>query len=237
MNSRYEIVKTADGSPTLLCARDHGAAEHMHHSGGALSESLFIYHQALEQTRSRGWPARILSLGLGLGYNEWIALAELTNNADFLLWSFEADESLRTSFINWLNNETVELAPAFDSVLTAVAKRFAREPEQLKKFGRDAYLRRQWQVRARFPEDAQGISDCSCIFYDAFSKKMDPDLWQEEELVTRLDRISATQCVLATYAATGSLNRALKRLGFRLTGKSGFLNKRESTLAIRGDIR
>jgi len=239
MNSRYEIVQTSDGSPTLLCARDQGAAEHMHHSGGALSESLFIYHEALKETRSRGWPLLVLSLGLGLGYNEWIALAEVMDSATFTLWSFEADPVLRQSFTMWLNGEAADttLAEAFTAVLESVAAHFQIKSLDLKTFGRTAFQRGQWHIRGRFPDDAAGTEGCTCVFYDAFSKKMDPDLWNEDDLVTRLAQVSDANCVLATYAATGSLNRALKRLGFRLTGKSGFLNKRESTLAIREDIR
>jgi tRNA U34 5-methylaminomethyl-2-thiouridine-forming methyltransferase MnmC len=53
-------------------------------------------------------------------------------------------------------------------------------------------------------------------------------------LVEQLGRILAPQAVLATYAATGTMNRALRTLGFKILEKPGFQGKRESTLAVRG---
>jgi tRNA U34 5-methylaminomethyl-2-thiouridine-forming methyltransferase MnmC len=92
-------------------------------------------------------------------------------------------------------------------------------------------------LHGRFPEEAGSTVGVTCVFYDAYSKKMDADLWQETSLVTRLDPLLARNCVLSTYAATGTMKRALKTLGFRLLPRTGFLGKRESTLAIREKIR
>ena len=103
--TEYQIEITEDGSPTLRW----GAGESMHHSGGAASESIYIYQAALDfWLHSQRVPlghsltstlnlsilnensiynqaidfdsVSIMSLGFGLGYNEiLVALWALKN--------------------------------------------------------------------------------------------------------------------------------------------------------------
>jgi hypothetical protein len=67
----YEVVITADGSPSLR-SLSIPTLESMHHSGGALSETESIYTPVFRQVLDLIPQARFFSLGLGLGYNEWI---------------------------------------------------------------------------------------------------------------------------------------------------------------------
>ena len=67
----YEVVITADGSPSLR-SLSIPTLESMHHSGGALSETESIYTPVFRQVLELIPQARFFSLGLGLGYNEWI---------------------------------------------------------------------------------------------------------------------------------------------------------------------
>ncbi len=235
----FTIFVTQDGSPTLDWPKADGSAEKMHHSGGALGESLYIYHRALELTLSEGWPVRLLSLGLGLAYNELIAIAELHKRGatDWKIWSFESEDLLRESFTGWLNGEPSALQEIHDQILQLVCEKFKLNAHSFKKILAKAVQNNDFELRRSFPQDSAEVTKCTCVFYDAFSKKMDPDLWVEESLTERLHKFTAEQCVLATYAATGALNRSLQSLGFRLLPRGGFLGKRESTLAIRGEIR
>ena len=235
MALKFRIFTTEDGSPTLIWSRDDGYEEKMHHSGGALSESLFIYQTALREALARGWPGRVLSLGLGLGYNELIAAAEFLKSGveDWKLWSFEAEDSLRENFSGWLSGDAPELAEIHADILRRIAASSGISPAELFTFAREGFDRGQLELRGRFPEDVAGVEGGTCVFYDAYSKKMDADLWEENSLAGRMAPLLAPGCVLSTYAATGSMNRALKTLGFRLLPRAGFLGKRESTLAIR----
>jgi tRNA U34 5-methylaminomethyl-2-thiouridine-forming methyltransferase MnmC len=232
-----EIFVTQDGSPTLLWTREDGYAEKMHHSGGALSESFYIYHEALLDVISREWPVRVLSIGLGLGYNELIAIGEMHRRGltDWRVSSFETEDFLREGFKAWLAGENCgPLGEVLDAVASGVAGRFAITAMELKTAAHHALKSARLELRRGFPEDAKDVGGCTCVFYDAYSKKMNPELWIEDDLLKHLQACIAETCVLTTYAATGSLNRALKRLAFRLTPRTGFLGKRESTLAIRG---
>lgn len=234
-----EVFITADGSPTLALKRTDGYSEKMHHSAGALSESFYIYHQALLELIKRGGPARVLSLGLGLGYNELLAVGEFAKSGvgDWKLWSFEARDDLRQGFRQWVMSDldpASALGEVFAQVLTRVAGRLGLPTDELRVAMHQGLRTGQLELRSAFPRDNLGVEGCSCIFYDAFSKKMDPDLWEENELHKSLEKVSAAHCVLATYAATGALNRVLRSLGFKLESRAGFEGKRESTFAIRG---
>lgn len=233
-----EIFYTADGSPTLSFARADGYKEKMHHSAGAVGESVFIYLDALRAQMRLGEPPRVLSIGLGLGYNELLTLAEFrkTGVREFKIWSFEALEPLRAGFTRWASGElTGDFKGVLDQVALSVSKASGVSPQEIQNFAQETLRDQRLELRGPFPEDA-GDLQSNVVYYDAYSRKMDPVLWEEELLVNTFKRVLAPDCVLATYAATGSLNRALKRLGFRLSAKTGFMGKRESTMAFRGRL-
>ncbi len=234
-----EIFYTADGSPTLSFARPDGYKEKMHHSAGAVGESIFIYLDALRaQMRLQAESARVLSIGLGLGYNELLSLAEFKKAGvtDFKIWSFEALEPLRSGFAGWAAGSlSGEFKGVLDQVAAATAKAMELPIEDLRAIAKTSLTDGRLELRGPFPEDASGVQ-ANVVFYDAYSRKMDPGLWEEDGLVNTFSRVLTPDCVLTTYAATGSLNRALKRLGFRPSAKTGFMGKRESTLAFRGRL-
>ncbi|MGE0527800.1 MAG: MnmC family methyltransferase [Bdellovibrionales bacterium] len=239
--SHLEIFHTEDGSPTLVHRRPDGYVEKMHHARGALSESLYIYQQALLKVLECRWPPRILSLGLGLGYNELLSLATLKAQGiqSFKIWSLESEEILREEFRGWAMNAMPEseLQQILSQIVGRVSAHAKTTPAALQQQVRMALETRALELRGAFPESLKGIDGCSLVYFDAFSNKMNPELWEEELLVHRLGPHLAKNCVLATYAATGALNRALRALGFRLLSKPGFAGKRESTLAVRTDER
>lgn len=227
-----EIFITADGSPTLELKRDDGYVEKMHHSGGALAESVYIYEAALIESLKIDRKPHVLSLGLGLGYNEMLAIAQLKDR-DFKIHSFELREDLREAFTAWARGDSTPLADVFEMVGVQVARHSGTPAPELKARALVALNSNQLELRGPFPQDAQGVENCTCVFFDAFSRKMDPHLWAEAEIEAALKPMLAPQCVLATYAATGALNRILKNLGFTLQERPGFQGKRESTFATR----
>ena len=221
------LAETADGSPTLVFRRADGYAEKMHHSRGALSESRFIYGAALTLARTGGTPIRAMSIGLGLAYNELLTLHELTSD-DVTIWSFESLPALREEFRAWAEGrDDGALAPTFARVGEVVGA------EVRARAGR-ALARDHLRLLGPFPEAAAAVTDANLVYYDAYSSKMDPHLWDEDALVKAFGRSLAPKCVFASYAATGALNRVLERLGFTRLRRPGFFKKRQSTLATRG---
>lgn len=228
------LFETRDGSPTLAFRREDGYVEKMHHTGGALSESLYIYHHALIQVLDLGISApRALSVGLGLAYNEMITVAECRSRgiADFEILSFESRDWLREIFVAW--SEGSGHHDVTDRVAELVAGHFGLEVETLRTAVRTALAEGRLQIRGPFPSELDSGDLANLVYYDAYSSKMNPDLWSEALLVDRLGPHLDSTCVLSTYAATGTLNRALAHLGFRRLERAGFEGKRQCTLAIR----
>lgn len=74
----FQLIQSQDGSPTL---RPYPVGQSMHHVGGALSESIFIYDKAVEVFLEHHFhhihQLQFLIVGLGLGYIELLILKRL----------------------------------------------------------------------------------------------------------------------------------------------------------------
>lgn len=234
--AEFKILTTLDGSPTLAFA-DGLVNERMHNSQGALGESLSIYGQAVEHVLNAKWPLRAVSVGLGLGYVELITAALCLRHgldaSTTKIWSFEKMPFLRDNFLSWLNGCGSSLAKVYEQILSAVARNLGVEAKDLRKWLETARREGHFESRGEFPMDTQGVNGATCILYDAYSSKTSPELWEQNTLKEALNSLAGRPCVLATYAATGSLKRALVQSGFQTVERAGFGGKRESTFGVR----
>jgi hypothetical protein len=233
----YEFFDTEDGSPTVRRSDKEQAPEAMHHCGGALTESLYIYGEAIRYSVEHRIPLRIISVGLGLGYNEMISFA-LTNEPIKMI-SFEKDPILKNGFLNWLGLMPLDPSPLQDQlritlnrVLNVVAIQCAVSPTLLIEKMRTSFLDKDWHVFSDVRELQKIDSTYHIVLFDAFSKKATPDLWSEEFFANFFKHYVRAPAVFATYASNGSGRRALKNYGFESIHRSGFQGKRESTFAV-----
>lgn len=236
---QYEVLKTADGSPTIRLWKNEQSPECMHHLGGALTESLYIYGEALDWAFERTSPTHVLSVGLGLGYNELIATCRYLNlqrsPEDFYLESFEIETSLRENFLNWLQGQSLPQPwqQVYDDILNSVTLHFKILPGFAKETLLGLIQQNRWQLRTELNERTEFSERFHCILFDAFSKGATPNLWNEDFLKEFLQKAAARKSVLSTYAATGSLKRALYAENFEVDLRQGFAGKRQSTWATR----
>ncbi len=204
----------------------------MHSLEGALSETLYIYAPCIERSLTAQKPA-LLSMGLGLGYNEILTSAlALKKQKKIILYSYEIVPELRHSFTHWLTDKSSELSECYDRILTMVAKPFELAPQKIKSNLRELLETEGFRV---FPEvedkNPYGLK-FNGILYDAFSSKSSPTLWDESFLDQFIkEYCDLNFCTLSTYAATGTLKRALINNDFVFKKKKGFGMKRESTFA------
>ncbi|MGE0764063.1 MAG: MnmC family methyltransferase [Bdellovibrionales bacterium] len=231
---QHQLDTTEDGSPTLVTTYENGVTERMHHFRGAMAESLYIYQPAITWSFQNVPGSHVMSLGLGLGYNELITAAlALRAGLESKVWmtTYEIDQTLVAPFTAWLQGQEGLWRMAYQDIETRACQHF--NLPQVRETLNEWRSSGRWQVRAAFPDNLPCQDRYSAILYDAFSRKMDEHLWSQEFLTGFLAQNTTPSCALATYAATGNLKRALKQNGFLVESKTGFGGKKESTFAIR----
>ena len=236
----FEIIQTQDGSPSLRLLRTNEA---MHNPKGALSESCYIYKKVMDEVLALSSPdllrpLRVLSLGLGLGYNELLLLAQsYKKNVEIYLDSYESFEPLRANFCAWLCNEKCELFDVYDEIIEMICQQDGISVAALKTFVRQKMIDKAFCLHGAFSQNEFRRSTYHGILFDAFSEKTSPELWSESFLNEFLDQCCEPVCVFATYAAKSSLTKALTRAQFCVEKIRGFGGKRQSTWARRGAVK
>lgn len=229
---------TGDGSVTL---RLPGDGEWMHHSGGALEETLMIYGEPLREAFSRLEKPRIFSLGLGLGYVEWVVAAESVRagGKPFELLTMESERPLVDVFLAGLRGELPagEVKQGWTDVAERVAAALDTPVADAKKTLLRALTEGRWRIDGALGAKTIPTETFNVILYDAFSAKTCPELWTDEFLTAFLKRTSAADALLSTYACKGSLKRALKVAGFELVRREGFKGKKNSSQGRKGLFR
>jgi tRNA U34 5-methylaminomethyl-2-thiouridine-forming methyltransferase MnmC len=212
----------------------------MHNLKGALSETVYIY--GLPLTYLSEWQVpepSVLSLGLGLGYNELLVTAHFLKNRvqQWRLISYESVSWLRNQFIAWLADQPPEdptLAATYSRIVELVAAKIGElKSVEIKNLLKQQWQSGSWRIESEFTPATIVPFKCHAILYDAFSSHTNPELWGQASLESFLENAAAIPCAFATYAATGDLNRALRAKGFNVQKVKGFGGKRESTFAIR----
>lgn len=230
------FFRTDDGSFTYRFEEEH--AQLMHNYSGAVGETLHVYGTAIRLALEFEWPARFLIFGTGLGYIELVLAAflqksERTTKSE--IFSFESNEELVQHFFNWLAQKEdlvpQEFLQAYTSACHSIERNCSCTGIRQTLFEYQQQL--LWSMGGCYSLDCDLQQKFSCILFDPFSPKAQPDLWSSENLQRFLGSACAQKAIFATYAANGNLKRALAKEGFKLIDHPGYKAKRESTLAIR----
>jgi len=224
----FNPVLTADQTLSLQPAEAFGVEqEQMHSRGGALSESLFVYFDALNlffDQPDLAAGAIVESVGLGLGYNEVLTAVAALNKKkhNIELWSYESEKILEPLFFKRL--EKPDSYPFYWSQF--------KQKIEFDLLEVCSFLKRKIDLKGALNRAAVEKNEKKqrLILFDAYSNKTSESLWTPEFLKAYLATCSSGS-VLSTYAATGVLKRCLEDEGFENLNKTGFLKKRQSTLA------
>lgn len=247
LQSLFTVEITADNSPTLrLKSSATEKPESMHHSGGAATETNYIYTQPFQKT-IKDWPFNDLKefniavVGLGLGYIEtsllgWLQIENFSQNVQ--ITSFEKESALIQDFKAYFT-KTIENS-VHQKMLQSVCK-IHRYNEHLlfdlmKVIIKNDHSKFKIDLKSELNKTNINDQKFHYIAFDAFSQKTDHPLWTEDFLNHFVAEAAAPDCLLTTYACTGILKQVLKKHGFKLIPRQGFQGKRDSTLAVRGQF-
>ena len=231
-----KIVDTGDGSPSMEISYST-VSEWMHSSHGAFEESKYIYLHGLEKAHAMNLELKILSVGLGLGYNEILSAGfGLQHDIKVEMNSFESEPFLVGSFRAWCEGELSKDSPLFmvyEKIFRLTVVEMKLEAQSLRQ--RLHALSSQQKIRHWGTLKPKGpfVPNQTLIHFDPFSSKASPDFWTESFIADFLKSSCADQCVLSTYAATGNLKRMLIKRNFEVDLRPGFAAKRNSIFAHR----
>jgi tRNA U34 5-methylaminomethyl-2-thiouridine-forming methyltransferase MnmC len=211
--SNIAVIITEDGSSTIFNSQN---GEHYHSIHGAIQESMHVFIDAGLRYAATSEQFRILEIGFGTGLNCLLSLAETSGmHKDTVYYAIEpypVDE-LSQGKLNYCQFEGLrDFKGEFKSMHLKVDGVVRLSPEfQLTR------LRSKLEETSLFP------NYFNLVYFDAFSAEAQPELWQPE-IFSKIRASMAAGGVLVTYAAKGSVRRALQNNGFvteRLPGPPG----------------
>lgn len=216
-----EVITTADGSKTIQI-KDWNEQYHSKH--GAIQEAyhVFIKH-GLSLFSNRD--LAILEIGFGTGLNALITLIEASkSNLNVLYKGVEAypissEELLQLNYLSELKADDFE--EHFNLMHTS--------PWETKISITDSFS--LFKEKSDFKE----IKDSNCIdliYFDAFGARVQPELWTEL-IFNIMFKTLKSKGVLVTYAAKGSVRRAMQAVGFEVERLPGPPGKREMLRATK----
>ncbi len=212
---KREIIITSDGSTTIHLPDWN---EQYHSKHGAIQEAIHVFIEAGLHQISQS-EVSILEIGFGTGLNAFITLLESKN------------QSLKIDYVG------VEAYPVGKEEIVAL-----NYVDELKAKEYDTYFRKmhdvEWEKRMeidknffltkrqQFFQDISDENQYDLIYFDAFGARNQPELWTEE-IFLKMFTAMKDNGVLTTYAAKGSVRRAMLAVGFEVERLPGPPGKRE----------
>jgi tRNA U34 5-methylaminomethyl-2-thiouridine-forming methyltransferase MnmC len=214
-------METGDGSKTLHLPEWN---EQYHSRHGAIQEA---YHVFIEQglRRYKNQELYLLEIGFGTGLNALITLME--SEKDQLMVHYKGVEAYPVS---------LEEVHALDYLSVLGAEKYSG--------AFDLMHRSQWNQTIHIAPhftlykdltDFKEIRDkqlFNLIYFDAFGARVQPELWTVPMFQTMFDALLPNG-VLVTYAAKGSVRRAMLEVGFLVERLPGPPGKREMLRATK----
>lgn len=214
-----KIIRTADGSTTIYIK---GWDEHYHSKHGAVQEAYHVFiRMGLDLALNQGpEELRIMEIGFGTGLNAFITLLETGSKPVQI--GYTGIEAYPVGEGEWraLNyTEALEATPEQSELF----ERMHLEPwEQAAEITPGFTLTK----RKQFFDEIDDEEAFELIYFDAFGARVQPELW-EESIFKKMFTALRPGGILVTYAAKGSVRRAMQAVGFLVEKLPGPPGKRE----------
>ena len=222
---KRKIITTRDGSTTIHLEDWN---EQYHSTHGAIQEAEHVFIKTgLQHTKNTFNPEQIhiLEIGFGTGLNAFMTFLEAKKHQ---------------FFINYIGVEAYPVASAEISQLNYISELKAEDETDIF----NTMHASDWEIKTTLTENFQltkrqqffdQINDqeiYNLIYFDAFGARVQPELWTVD-IFQKMYNALQDNGVLVTYAAKGSVRRAMQEVGFtgeRLPGQPG---KREMLRATK----
>jgi len=211
-----EIIKTSDGSSSIYLPEWD---ENYHSKHGAIQEAYHVFIKMGLDLFKDGSKLSILEMGYGTGLNCFITYLEAIK---------------RNLTINYIGLEgyPLEVEMIFDlnhvEQLKAENEIEAYSKMQSSKWNSKALVNSHFDLTKQEilfeAYDARNVADL--IYFDAFGARVQPELWSETIFKKMYDALN-DRGVIVTYAAKGSVRRAMQAVGFEVERLPGPPGKRE----------
>ncbi|MEY8780683.1 tRNA (5-methylaminomethyl-2-thiouridine)(34)-methyltransferase MnmD [Allomuricauda sp. XS_ASV26] len=218
---KRRIITTGDGSKTIQI-EDWNEQYHSKH--GAVQEA---YHVFIEHGLRlfNNTSITVLEVGFGTGLNALITLLEAAKQqltVDYIgveAFPVSVDEISALDYCSQLGADNVE---------ASFNKMHSSNWEEEVAITPDFSLLKQKKDFRQI--DEENLVDL--VYFDAFGARVQPDLWTEE-IFSIMHNALKQEGVLVTYAAKGSVRRAMQAVGFTVERLPGPPGKREMLRAIK----
>ncbi len=212
------LIKTDDGSHTLSLP---SAGETYHSRFGAIRESrhVFINNGLLVSEKD---PLHILEIGFGTGLNALLTLQETEDTVRRIHYTALERYPVPLEIVSRLN---------YCNLLNIDCERFLRM--HTLPWGKESSLTDRFSL-LKIQDDlltSHLPGHYDLIYFDAFSAAAQPEMWTPE-IFSKIGSAMTQGAILVTYAAKGSVRRALQQTGFRVERLPGPPGKREMIRAI-----
>jgi tRNA U34 5-methylaminomethyl-2-thiouridine-forming methyltransferase MnmC len=222
---KREFFTTGDGSVTIHLPEWN---EQYHSKHGAIAEAIHVFiktglHNWLDQNSEK--EVSILEIGFGTGLNTFLTLLEASRkNLQIKYTAIEAYPVL-LSEIKQLNYVELLDASEFDFL-----KLHQVEWETFSEIHSSFQLKKQ----NKFFSEIEDEEIYDLIYFDAFGARVQPELWTEE-IFKKMISALIPGGILVTYAAKGSVRRAMQAVGFTVERLPGPPGKREMLRARKNN--
>ncbi|KAB7531362.1 tRNA (5-methylaminomethyl-2-thiouridine)(34)-methyltransferase MnmD [Flagellimonas olearia] len=218
---KRKIITTGDGSKTIQI---EDWDEQYHSKHGAIQEAyhVFIEHGLRLFNNTN---IKLLEIGFGTGLNALITLLE--SKKQQLDITYVGVEAYPVSM-----EEIAELD--YCTQLNALDHQEKFEEMHRSPWEKSTLITQDFSLHKQ-QKDFKEITDSdtyNLIYYDAFGARVQPELWTEE-IFEKMYRALKTNGVLVTYAAKGSVRRAMQHVGFTVERLPGPPGKREMLRATK----
>jgi len=209
--TNFKIIKTLDGSKTLYSKKHN---EHYNNINGAYTEAMHIFIN-LGLKKFSNQKINILEIGYGTGLNA------------ILTW--HENQNLKNQiFYHGIDTEPIDIFTAKEiNHFSLLENKIEFNTNFYERWGENVKISDNFQLfKEKVKLEEVKLSKIyDLIYFDAFSPKVQAELWTQE-IFKKLFKNMTSKSYLLSYSSKGSVKQALREAGFEVKRFQGPLGKR-----------